>query len=195
MQTALDAFNGSIRRVRDMHALHLSLSNQLTDAVDLSDMLRAEIVLAVSAFDFFIHELTRLGMLECHDGARPKTDAFGRFSIPLDAASMLDTTVLDTEIRNKQGFQSFQHPDKVADAIRLISDIKLWQEVANRLEKGPKETKEELALIVDRRNKIAHEADLDPSYPGQRWPIDRASVDYTLQTLDILASTIFEVTT
>jgi len=193
MQTALDAFKGSMQRVRDMHALHQSLTNQLTGAIDLSDMLRAEIVLAVSAFDFFIHELTRLGMLECHGGSRPKSDAFGRFPIPMEAARRLDIPVLDGEIRAKHGFQSFQHPDKVAEAIRLISSIKLWQEVANMLEEEPKQVKEGLALIVDRRNKIAHEADLDPSYPNQRWPIDRGTVEYTFDRLDSLGTAIFEV--
>ena len=193
MQTALDAFKNSMQRVRDMHALHLSLSNQLTGAVDLSDLLRAEIVLAVSAFDFFIHELTRLGMLECHTGSRPKSDAFDRFLVPMEAATGLTAPVFDSHIRAKHGFQSFQHPDKIADAIRLISNAKLWKEVANKLEEEPKQIKDGLSLIVDRRNKIAHEADLDPSYPNQRWPIDRASVEYTLGRLDQLSATIFEV--
>jgi RiboL-PSP-HEPN len=39
-----------------------------------------------------------------------------------------------------------------------------------------KQLKNRLRLVVDRRNKIAHEADMDPSYPGTRWPINPSDV-------------------
>jgi hypothetical protein len=193
MQTALDSFEESMRRVRDMHALHQSLVQTLTSAVDLSDMLRAEIVLAVSAFDFFIHELSRLGMLECHCNIRPKTDAFKKFPIPLDLAVGLTGQVLDAEIRVKHGYLSFQQPAKVADAVRLFSSVELWKDVATIFGVPAKRLKGDLTLLIDRRNKIAHEADLDPSYPGQRWPIDRQQVEYTFDLLERLAQTIFNV--
>jgi len=193
MQTALDAFDESLRRVRDLHALHHSLTRRLTSAVDLSDILRAEIVLSVSAFDFFIHELTRLGMLECHDDTRPKTDAFKRFPVPIDSALGLTTQVFDTEIRTKHGYLSFQHPDKVAEAIRLISGVELWNVVAHEFGMPAKELKADLTLVIDRRNKIAHEADLDPSYPGQRWPIERPQVEYAFDLLEKIGQAIFKV--
>lgn len=43
-----------------------------------------------------------------------------------------------------------------------------------------KDIKDRLDLIVDRRNKIAHEADIDPSYPDTRWPIDEQLVSDTV---------------
>jgi hypothetical protein len=194
MRPALDAFEASIRRVRDMHALHASMTQMLTSAVDLSDMLRAEVVLAVSAFDFFVHELTRLGMLECHCNSRPRTDAFKRFQLPMESAIGLTDQVLDAEIRTKHGYQSFQHPDKVAEAVRLFSTVELWNAVAAEFGVPAKKLKADLTLVVDRRNKIAHEADLDPSYPEQRWPIDRAQVEYSCDLLERLARAIFKVT-
>ena len=194
MQTAIDAFEESMRRVRDLHALHQSLTQMVTAAVDLSDMLRAEIVLAVSAFDFFVHELTRLGMLECHGGSRARTDAFKRFQVPLESALALSNQVLDTEIRAKHSYLSFQRPDKVADAIRLFSSVELWNAVANELGIPAKEIKTALELVIERRNKIAHEADIDPSYPGQRWPIDRVQVKYACDQIESIARAIFRVT-
>jgi hypothetical protein len=44
--------------------------------------------------------------------------------------------------------------------------------------------KQRLGLIVDRRNKIAHEADLDPTYPKVRWPISPADVDGVVEFLE-----------
>ncbi|MHA6903694.1 HEPN domain-containing protein [Ralstonia syzygii subsp. celebesensis] len=84
------------------------------------------------------------------------------------------TAWLESEIRERHSFLSFQQPDKIADAIRLFSGVRLWSEVAARLGHDESSTKATLRLIVDRRNKIAHEADIDPSFPGSRWPIGEA---------------------
>jgi hypothetical protein len=197
MQKAIDSFEANMLRVRSLHALYVIFARQVTAAVDLSDFLRAEIVLAVSALDHFIHELTRLGMLECWAGSRRNTDAFNRFPLPIAVAKGLyqstSQQVFEDEIRLKHSFLSFQFPDRIADAVRLFSDVKLWEEVGNELGKEAKTVKSSLVLIIDRRNKIAHEADIDPSYPGQRWPIDSAMVERTCDELEAIARAIFKV--
>jgi hypothetical protein len=198
MQTALDAFEANLLRARSLHALHQAFSKQVTPAIDLSDLLRATVVLGVSCFDHYVHELTRLGMLECWAGVRKKTDAFNRFPLPISIAGGLANPstakqVIESEIRSKHSYLSFLHPDKVANAVRLFSDVKLWDEVSKELETTSKEAKTSLDLIIDRRNKIAHEADIDPSYPGQRWPIDGALVVGTFDKLEAIARAIFKV--
>lgn len=181
--------------MREMHALHLSLSQMLTSAVDLTDILRAEVVLAVSAFDFFVHEITRLGMLECHAGVRAPPDAFKKFQIPMESAQTLTPANFDAIIRTKHGYLSFQHPDKVAEAIRLYSPIELWNSISLVVSMPAKAIKTDLTLIIDRRNKIAHEADTDPSYPGQRWPITRGQVEHIFDFLEQIARGIYKATT
>lgn len=198
MQAALELFEKSLARVRELHGIYEAFSNQVTSAVDLSDMLRAEVVLAVSAMDHFIHELTRLGMRLSWSGARPKTDAFNRYSLPISAMTGLADpnsaeAILDAEIRLKHGFLSFQHPDRIAEAIRLISTIVLWDEVGKELGRSPKELKTSLTLIVDRRHKIAHEADIDPTYPDLRWPIDATLVLKMIDEIEIVGRAIFKV--
>jgi len=47
MQSALDQFRISISRVRDLISLHNSIKAQSTNALDLSDILRAGLVIAV----------------------------------------------------------------------------------------------------------------------------------------------------
>lgn len=138
--------------------------------------------MTVSALDHYIHEATRIGMLEALNGTRVKAPAFRRFSVSLDSAlqipTAIDSTWLDAEIRLRHNFLAFQQPDKIADAIRLISSIELWNEVGIAMGKPAKDVKTQLQLLVDRRNKIAHEADIDPTYPGSgtRWPITPAIV-------------------
>lgn len=198
MKAAIDAFEANMLRVRALHALHGAFSKQVTAAIDLSDVLRAEVVLAVSALDHYMHELTRLGMLECWSGQRTSTNAFDRFPLPISIAAQLSNSAtayqsIENEIRSKHSFLSFQHPDKIADAVRLFSDVTLWEEVGKELHADAKTIKTQLLLIVDRRNKIAHEADIDPTYPGQCWPINPAMVEAIFDTLESIARAIFKV--
>jgi hypothetical protein len=198
MQNAINDFDICMQRVRSLHAIYVSFGNLVTAAVDLSDMLRAEIVLAVSAMDYFIHQLTRMGMIECWAGRRAHTDAFNRFQLPIAVAKGVSDPAafqqaLEEEIRTKHSHLSFQFPDKIADAVRLFSDVKLWDEVAKELGVDSRIAKTTLALIIERRNKIAHEADIDPSYPAQRWPINAAMVERTFDDLEKIARAIFKV--
>ncbi|NJP08464.1 MAG: hypothetical protein HC866_02465 [Leptolyngbyaceae cyanobacterium RU_5_1] len=248
MQSALDQFHISIGRVRDLIALHNSVKAQATGALDVSDMLRAALVLAVSALDYYVHEVVTLGMLEIHRGNRSEPipsanttqSAFSRFQVSLggarqdrltaiDIASWLEaeiqqtqgytffqqsytvsdliptisssilgrlnsTSWLESEIRERLGYQSFQQADKIADAIRYISDKKLWDEVAIQMTKSPKDIKQQLNSIVDRRNKIAHEADIDPTFNiGSRWNIDEVLVGDAVDFIEMLVESIHQV--
>lgn len=111
-----------------------------------------------------------------------------RYATPAEAAS-----AFDLHVRSQLGLMSFQHPEKIADALRLCSGVELWNAVALHLgateqtkTKRAKEIKRTLAAIVDRRNKIAHEGDMQPSTPRTPWPIkqdDLFSVSSFLQTI------------
>ncbi|MDJ0511582.1 MAG: hypothetical protein QNJ64_20375 [Crocosphaera sp.] len=204
MQSAIDQFRISIKRVRDLIALHNSINVQSTPVLDLSDILRAALVLTISALDYYIHEVVTLGMLEIYRGQRAEPavsantskSAFSRFKVSLGGArqdrqialnisSCLETEIqsnygsellensntisdllpiisnsiinrlnntawLENEIREILGYQSFQQLDKIADAIRLISDKKLWDEVANNMNTSAKDIKQQHGIIYQR---------------------------------------------
>lgn len=248
MQSALDQFRVSISRVRDLIALHNSVKAQATDALDVSDILRAALVLAVSALDYYVHEVVTLGMLEIHRGQRSEPlpsanttqSAFSRFQVSLgsarqdrlaaiDIASWLESEIqqtqgyaflnqphtvsalipiisssisnrlnkvswLEGEIRERLGYQSFQQPDKIAEAIRYISDKKLWDVVSSQMATSTKDIKQQLNSIVDRRNKIAHEADIDPTFNiGIRWNIDEEIVSDAVDFIERLVEGVHRV--
>ncbi|MBW4667047.1 MAG: hypothetical protein KME60_06260 [Cyanomargarita calcarea GSE-NOS-MK-12-04C] len=60
----------------------------------MSDILRASLVLVVSALDYYVHEVVTLGMLEIYKGQRPEPSppanstqsAFFRFQVSLGSA-------------------------------------------------------------------------------------------------------------
>lgn len=198
MKSAHKEMLANMGRARDLRALYVTLKVTTAPALDLTDILRAAIVAAVSAFDAFVHEIVRAGMVEIYRGVRPRTDAFGRFMVVMDnvllvASAPGNTQWLENEVRRQHGWLSFQHPDKVADAIRLFCNKKLWEEVGILIGADAKSAKNRLALIVDRRNKIAHEADMDPSSPGSRWPIDEIITQESIDTIEGIANAIYGV--
>lgn len=200
MQAAIDLFRISIARVRDLIAVHNSLKAQASSVLDLSDMLRAALVLAVSALDYYIHEVVRIGMLEIHRGQRPEPPAFSGFQISLgnaragiNAGQNIDSW-LEDEIRQRHSYKSFQQPNAIADAVRLICDKKLWEEVSINMGSPAKDIKQQLSLIIDRRNKIAHEADIDPTLSlGNRWPIDELLVNEAVDFLEQVVESIHKI--
>lgn len=193
MKKPLKQFRENLERVRHLSAIYIAVKNKTTDVIDLSDILRSELVLAVSALDHFVHEIVRKGMLESHDGLRNRTKQYLSFQVPLnhlEKASDPDrgNQWLDQTIREKHGWKSFQDPNKISQAIRLIADFNIWNRVGERTGKDPQQLKQQLKAIVDRRNKIAHEADLDHTAPGSRWPIDETMVNDSIDYLEWLAN-------
>lgn len=198
MQRAIDTFGIAIRRVHELGGLFSAVTRLTTSAVDPTDLLRSQIVLAVSALDHLVHELAVAGMLEIYDGVRQPTPAFQRFSVPLGAHStaaqlQLSRTSFEAAVRDRHSYLSFQRPDKIADAIRLFSTQPLWDGISQLLSEDVATIKSRLNLAVDRRNKIAHEADMDPSYPGARWPISPRDVDGVTASIDEIGNAIYQV--
>jgi hypothetical protein len=197
MQTALDQFRSNIVYVRNIGGLYTSIGSITTAALDLSDLLRTQLVMCVSALDHYIHEITRIGMLQALDDQRPRTSAFLRYNVSVDSVLQTVGSVggnawIETEIRARHGYLSFQQPDKIADAIRLISPIDLWNSLGASLGDNPKNLKTRLRLIIERRNKIVHEADIDPTYPGSgaRWPITDILVNDAVNFIERLCETL-----
>ena len=156
--------------------------------------------MAVSALDHYVHEITRFGMLEVYGGKRPQTPAFLRFQVTMEAtlqgivADQGNDGWLDEEIRKKHGYLAFQHPDRIADAVRLFSSCTLWTSVASEMNIEVEDVKTELQLIIDRRNQIAHEADLDSRIPGgNRFAISPSDTERITDFIQHIGETIYVV--
>jgi len=199
MSRPIEQVRDNLARIRAIHGYYLAFSQSLTPVADISDILRAEIVLLVSALDHYVHEATRVGMLEAYDGVRPHTPAFLKYGVSVDSLLQSSTGIpgsalLDSEVRTRHSLLAFQKPDKIADAIRLYSAVELWPQVAAEMGEKVEDIKLRLKLLVERRNKIAHEADLDPSFPGIRWPITPAMVEESIDFISRLCEAIEKTT-
>lgn len=203
----LKTFEQNLLYARDMAATAVSMSKITASAMDLSDLFRAAFVQGVSAFDHYVHDEVRVRMLDIFtQPSHTWPPAFATFTIPLSAMSTAasgagnahSASWLENEIRTQHQVLSFQHPDKVAQACRLVSTVDLWAAIASQLGitrqgrvQANKVAKNRLKLIIDRRNLIVHEADLDPTPPrNNRYSIDQQLTEDSLQFLDDVVHTI-----
>lgn len=164
----------------------------VTAALQPDELLRAEWATRVSALDLYVHELVAQNMLKIFEGARAAGPSFSKFQISSDTLLRIQlattsanrSTAFDLEVRTKLSRITYQFPNDIADGIRLISPCKLWNEIALALGSSTKTVtsdtesfKKRLSAVVDRRNKIVHEGDLQPTVPRIPWPIERKDVD------------------
>jgi hypothetical protein len=198
MQAAINNFNECIARISDLHYTYIALTQVTEKALDISDILRSEIVLAVSAMDYFVHEITAIGMIEILSGKRKSTKAFKAFRVPVKDFSFLScgseeqVNWFREEIRDQHSWKSFQQSKAINDALRLITEEAFWEDIAKTMNKTTGELKSSIDVIVDRRNKIAHEADIDPSFPASRWPITELDVNHAINFIKEFCNSLYQ---
>jgi hypothetical protein len=198
MNNAFIQFESNIRAIKEVKNTVDYLIKITTAAIDLSDLYRSQIVLAVSALDHFVHEHVLSEMIEIYRGNKSPTNHFLQFKIPI--SNIYNTSLTASEatirssIRERHSWLSFQYPDKISDAIRLISTASVWEEIGRRINMNTKDVKNQLKIIIDRRNKIAHEADMDPTNPGAKWPISSSDVDDSINFISRVVKELFDLT-
>lgn len=188
-------FRSNLAYVRNLLALHAAWTAQTTGALDLSDLLRAALVQIVSALDRYVHERVIEGMVDVFRGRRPVLPEFDAFPLPISIAmagsrAPLTDAQLRDAIRRILSVRTCQRPDKISEALGLISSARIWRRIAHGMRVPSRVVQTRLNLIIDRRNQIAHEADLDPSNPGVRWPIAITDVQRSVDFVERMVEAI-----
>lgn len=196
-------------RCDQLSALHAYLSANATSVLPLDELLRAEWVARVSALDMYIHELVAQKIMDIYKGSRPATPSYLQFKISTETLSRIRSALISTDaasafeldIKSSLARITYQDPETIADGVRLISEVELWNELAIII-KNPspsnkiisaKDIKKDLSLIVSRRNKIAHEGDLQPSIPRKPWLISRTDLEFVSTTIESIVVAIDKV--
>ena len=190
-------FQTNITNVRTLSTIYSSLKS-LASGHDISDILRAQWFMAVSCLDYFVHNAVEEGILEIYQNKRTITEAFKKFEIPMENMQQISTNPTDilwlkAIIHDKHGWQSFQKSDKIPPVIKLISEKHLWDEIGKELNKSSKDIRDQLDLIVDRRNVIGHEADADRINLGQKNNITQNDVEEVINFIENLVNAMYEV--
>ncbi|MBI5914114.1 MAG: hypothetical protein HY842_01960 [Bacteroidetes bacterium] len=188
----INQFQRNIDSVKVLDAIYAYLNPKVT-SFDLSEILRAEYVLIVSAFDCYVHDIVREGMIEIFEGAKSANDKFNDFAIPFKIVNQLLSTndsntrkqIIDIAIKEVTSKDTYQAPAKIENALGLIAVKNIWSLIVKELPEysSAKEIRDTLNIIVNRRNKIAHEADIDRA-TGQKKAINTEDITDALKFIE-----------
>ncbi|RGM93731.1 MULTISPECIES: HEPN domain-containing protein [Bacteroidales] len=216
MNTAWNEFKYSIAEVKKIRTIYdHMIANVRLSQEDVSDLLRAQLVNAVSALDRFLHELVRIGIVESFLQQRPLTNKFKSFvltsqtiikileleraSTPPQSVEEDKTYWINKEVTENLKTLSFQHPNKIKDALSYIwKEEHKWQVIAKEMNlpgytdnDKQRYLEQTLVLIAERRNQMVHEADVDPSTHIRR-SVSVAEIDVIISFIELFAETIFK---
>jgi hypothetical protein len=193
-------FEKNFSYIGEIAALHKHLIEVSKLPNDISDLLRTEYIYSVSALDKLVHELVRYGMLEAFRNVRGKTNKFKAFSINTNTYfEILNPTNIqpveywfEQEIILQHKTLSFQAPDKIAEILSLIwAEEHKWQKISAKANMNERDMKIKLKNIVNRRNQIVHEADLNIQ-TGDRNSIDMNETSDVVDFIYKLGKSIYE---
>ncbi|MET7244877.1 HEPN domain-containing protein [Methylobacterium sp. EM32] len=200
MLNAKARFNAALTSVRAQGLLYDHLVQNLAGTYNYDDILRFQIVFAVSAFDKLIHDLIRVGMVNSFKNARPHTPKYLSESISMGTHFSLSTAsippaeyLFEQEIVKKLKTNSYQDPDKVSEGLSLIWIEKhKWQAIAGRMGIDQQTATTTLKLIAGRRNAIVHEADMDPIQHAPN-TITKQEADNVINFIDLCGNSIVDL--
>lgn len=200
MLNAKRVFHQNIRQANELGGLYDHLSTVVTIPEQFNDLLRSQIVYAVSAFDKLIHDLIRIGMVQIFRGTRPPTGKYQNEGIPIQHLPHLmpgstppPEVRFEEIVREKLSTLSFQDPKKIADGLSFIwSEDQKWQQIALGLGMTDEDARRDQKLIATRRNAIVHESDLNP-VTNAKQAITRAEAQQTSDFLLALGNRICDL--
>ena len=203
--TPLAHFESVWIRYSQLSALHAYFERNVAGILQPDELLRAEWVARVSGLDLYVHELISQRMLEVFEGRRPATPAYLKFQVSTETLNRIRAATtpsdasgaFDLFVRGYLGRITYQFPEDIADGIRLVSAVELWNEVALNLgatqatkSDQAKKLKTQLSLLIRRRNTIAHECDLQQSPLREPWPINRADLVFVENQIERIVKSI-----
>ena len=180
-----------------------SLADQLKAEKNMQykDILRSQIVFLDSALDFFMHEVTKYGMVQIFQGVWKKTDRYKNFSIRLgDISEVLknpeqENWFLDI-VNESYAEDTFMSASSVINQLNLIGVN--WKNVADKAfyERGSetptnKKFKCKLNTLFKRRNQIVHQADCLHE-TGDKIDITRKDVENYIDDIEKIVNAITE---
>jgi RiboL-PSP-HEPN len=170
---AITAFSSTHERAGTLLKLHSS-GTAGRPKKEKEDILRAAVMLAVAAVDSYFHDkiLERLTpLLQARKGKNLPGDLIKLLEKNCGVEKLLGVLYeerphrhIHTIVKQAQADLTFQKPDKIENALKLIGISDFWYKVAVKMGHGTsKESlKRKLGQYAARRDKIAHEADRAP---------------------------------
>lgn len=163
MSNIKDIYEKNISSINSSIYIYKYLQSKAKN-LDATILLRSQFVLIVSAFDTYIHSVVINKIMDKYFSSSQQIDV--QLDIPLSLAcemKNLDTEMQKSKLYNflvrKLSKDSFQSPKSIEYAFSIIGINKIWSRLSDKMLMQSDDIKNVLAIIVNRRNKIAHESD------------------------------------
>ena len=180
-QNLISKFNFSIKCIKDKFSL---LKYDISDELKLN-ILRGQVSLLLSAVDFYIHEIIKIELVNIIKKERKETASLKNCMISVKTfleyitSPTINNQIFEDEIIYRNSFKSFLEPDKMAEALSLITEKKVFKELFSKLGlSDTKELKDRIKEIFKRRNSIVHQMDYDYSTETQQTITKEEVEDY-----------------
>lgn len=191
MRNPKDTWDANLQNIKQMHWLHEQLV-KIVPAMDISDILRSEYVLIVSAFDCYIHDVVLQGMSDIFSGNKTECKSFTDFCIPMSTVKELLATsdvslrysIYNASVKKILSKDSYQSPKSREFALSMVNMKGIWSKVGKKIGMLAEDVKTKLGLIILRRNKIAHEADIENLVSMKKTEIERTDVEEVIAFLN-----------
>lgn len=197
---AYDTFAANLAAARSMVKAGRSLDDLGVASVDTSDLYRGAWVHAVSALDYFMHqEIKRRVAVIAQGPADERPEALGALKVTLGQAEGLRSgavspVALVLESLNQViGRETIQRPDAISKHLRYVTNRDVWNGVAQFIrDSSPtcaalttRELKDSLNTIVQRRNVIAHQADILDSSSGAKSSLEADGAETAIALIEL----------
>lgn len=166
MTNAFAKFESNIASAAILERIYEYLSKK-TLPFEPDELLRAEYVMVVSAFDCYVHDYVRERMVNAFKKPSLMADKTREYKVPLgimidimnESNPISQIQLLENAIKKAESAYSYQSSSSVEHVLCLVGFKKIWTAMYGSPCGGTK--KKQLDIIVRRRNQIAHEADMN----------------------------------
>ena len=189
MDSPLLLYERNSKTVKELYDIYNAVISHLPLLAQCADeILRAQLVLIVSAFDCYMHDCVRIGLMGTYCGLR---DNAGPFQVSFELLVAIEKgetaqekrQLLESALGKKLSEESYHSPKGVEHAMSLIGIKKIWTLLSANMHMNACDIRTQLGLIVDRRNKIVHEADYN-LITGLKSPISISHVEAVVDFMD-----------
>ncbi len=206
----LAVFERNLSYARGMVNGGRALARLGTSELDPADLHRAAWTQSISAFDHWLHlEIYRRTPVIVRKVSGERPPMLAKTRLPFDMVEKVQHHGVELgeafadHMRTEIGRTSFHQPEAIAEGVRYLVNVpqaKIWDLTAQYLTtpSDPPWTRETARLrhreVLDRRNRIAHEADLD-STTGRRRSMTWQEAGDAVAWIDDLGHALYRVIT
>ncbi|MDN5100149.1 HEPN domain-containing protein [Aliarcobacter butzleri] len=183
LNNSLNQFKKNMQSARDLETIYIALERMTTQGVPKSEILRAEFVALVSALDTYIHDIVRESLKYMYN----KTISNEYLTNFVKKNSITNEILLELKIIEIHGYKTYQAPKKITEILSKIEIKFEWKDIIIQLP----DIEDRLKLIIERRNKIAHESDINQiNGLGEKFQIDISTIKHVVDTIEKIVDSL-----